>query len=105
VTQGHQRDLARSQEIEGKCFYPSISCIPKPTPDPLQRLGLKGKLAKVEAELLLVREALKMEQHKQSELRTAVGLVCNALRAIRVAPGRARCGVISGSPSSGLGPK
>jgi hypothetical protein len=36
VTEGHQRDLARSQEIEGKCFYPSISCIPKPAPDPLQ---------------------------------------------------------------------
>jgi hypothetical protein len=36
VTQGHEQDLARSQEIEGKCFYPSISCFPKPAPDPLQ---------------------------------------------------------------------
>ena len=24
VTQGHQRDLARVQELEGKCLYPSI---------------------------------------------------------------------------------
>jgi hypothetical protein len=35
----------------------------------------------VEVELLLAREALKMEQHEHSELRTAVGLVCDALGA------------------------
>jgi hypothetical protein len=48
---------------------------------------LKGKLAKVEVELLSTREALKMEQHEHSELRTAVRLVCDTLGAIQVRPG------------------
>jgi hypothetical protein len=33
---------------------------------------LRGKLAKVEAELLSAREALKMEQHEHSELHTTI---------------------------------
>jgi enoyl-CoA hydratase/carnithine racemase len=40
----------------------------------------------VEVELLLAWEALKIEQHKHSELRTAVGLVCDALGAVKVHP-------------------
>jgi hypothetical protein len=40
----------------------------------------------VEAELLSAREALKMEQHEHSELRTTIGLVCDALGAIQVCP-------------------
>jgi hypothetical protein len=51
----------------------------------------------VEAELLSAQEALKMEQHEHSELRTAIGLVCDALGAIQVHPGesslRSRLGV------------
>jgi hypothetical protein len=43
---------------------------------------LKGKLTEVEAELLLAREALKMKQHEHSKMRTTVGPVCDALRAI-----------------------
>jgi hypothetical protein len=50
----------------------------------LQQLGLKVKLAMVEAELLLAWEALKTEQHEHSELRTTVELVCDTLRAIQV---------------------
>jgi hypothetical protein len=37
------------------------------------------ELNTVEAELLSAREALKTEQHKHSELRTATELVCDAL--------------------------
>jgi hypothetical protein len=48
---------------------------------------LKGKLAMVEAELLSVREALKMEQHEHSELRSTIRLVCDALGVIQVRPG------------------
>ena len=40
----------------------------------------------MEVELLSVREALKMEQHEHSELRAAVGLVCDGLGAIQVRP-------------------
>jgi hypothetical protein len=56
----------------------------------LQRSGLKGKLAKVETDLLSVREALKTEQHEHSELRADIGLVCDALGAVQV-----RLGMIS----------
>jgi hypothetical protein len=45
---------------------------------------MKGKLAKVEADLLSAWEALKIEQHEHSELRTTIGLVCGALGAIEV---------------------
>jgi hypothetical protein len=48
---------------------------------------LKGKLAKVEAELLSTREALKMEQHEHYELRIVVRLVCDTLGVIQVCPG------------------
>jgi hypothetical protein len=59
VIHGYQRDLARVLELEGKCRFPLISRFLRPTPYFLQRSGLKGKLAMVETELLLVREALK----------------------------------------------
>jgi hypothetical protein len=36
----------------------------------------------VEVEILLAQEALKMEQHEHFELRTVVGLVCDALGVI-----------------------
>jgi hypothetical protein len=75
----------------------------EPAPYPLQWSGVKGKLAKVE--LLSTREALKTKQHEHSELRTAVGLVCNALKVIQACPGGARYGVILGSHLSRLGLK
>jgi hypothetical protein len=40
----------------------------------------------VEEEFLSAREALKTEQHEHSELCTAIGLVCDALRVIQVRP-------------------
>jgi hypothetical protein len=40
---------------------------------------MNSKLATVEVELLLVREALKMEQHEHSKLCAATELVCDAL--------------------------
>jgi hypothetical protein len=48
---------------------------------------VKGKLAKVEVDLLSMREALKTKLHEHSELRAAVGLVCDALGAVQVRPG------------------
>jgi hypothetical protein len=46
----------------------------------------------VEAELLLAREALNMEQHEHSKLRVIVELLCDALRAVQVRPGMSTLG-------------